>query len=150
MVKQAYPLSVLFIAVAVAAALMAMLVPLGKQIPALDAQDVIQAVILCTLMGGFVGFVVGMHRHRRLASSAIGSVFGGFVGMFIGPLTLVNETGIGTTFAIQLGSALALLVIATVLWTGQPDPLWNSVSSQDSAPSVAAMEEDNADRSAGD
>lgn len=127
-VKQSYPLSILFITVAICA-IMATLV--SSLFPYLESRIwdywwLPVACLACGLFGSLVGAVMGMHAHRRAARTFGGAATGALVGLAVGPLLFIDSRGITHVFWLQIAGGLVLLGITAIFRLFRGDRWWRT------------------------
>jgi hypothetical protein len=130
---RSYSLSMLFVVVALMAALTTMIGAAVGCWRDSAADPVLQIVTMggTSLAGAVVGSLVGLHQHRRLEGALLGMLSGCLVGSLAGLLLVVNVRYFGRLLTSQLaGSLLMLATSALALWSSN-DPLARSAAQSD-------------------
>ena len=111
-VQRSFPLSVLFVLIAACAVVSALLAPAMRaivtgQIGAMDAITASVGGAVCVML---IGAVVGLYHYRPLRGLAWGTLTGGVIGMFAGPIMLSPHEAFGSLMTMAIGGAVVLIV----------------------------------------
>jgi hypothetical protein len=114
--QRGYPLSALFVLIAVCAILAAMLAPVLRAAVAgrFPPDDLASVVMGSGIAIGLLGVFIGLHHHRRRYGMGIGVATGAVMAALIGPLLLTPHRQFPSLIAAALGGSAALLLVGVV------------------------------------
>lgn len=111
-VRKGYPLSVLFVLLAVCAVVSALLAPVAQAVVAhvLTIEQVAMASFAGAILVAIVGSVIGLYHYRPLRGVGWGVLTGGLVGAFTGPVVLAPPESLGQLITVSIGGSIVLLI----------------------------------------
>lgn len=112
-----YPLSALFVLIALCSVLAAMISPLARSVAA-ENTNLIQfviAMVALAFIGLILGFIVGLFHYRRTRGAILGMSAGVLVGMISGPLMLSPFTAFPALLGFSFLGAIMLIVTGFIL-----------------------------------
>jgi len=113
-VRRSYPLGALFVLVAAAGVISALLSPVVRAVVAgqVGFVEAVSASVGGALCGMVLGAVVGLYHYRLLRGLAWGTLTGGVIGMLVGPVVLAPGHAFGSLMTVSVTGAAALLISA--------------------------------------
>lgn len=119
-VQKGYPLSALFVLLAVCAVVSALLAPVANAI--VTKELTVFYVAIASLIGagvvGLLGGAVGLYHYRPLRGAGWGLLTGVIAGLFIGPLMLVPPEAVGPLITMSIGGSIVLLITGAAFGFG--------------------------------
>jgi hypothetical protein len=119
-----YPLSALFVLIAICSILTAMINPVARAISA-DQTSILQttlAAIAVACVGLTVGLAIGLYHHRRMRGALMGMSVGIAVGVISGLLMLSPITAFPTLFGLSILGSMILVLTGFLLGFRQSSP----------------------------
>lgn len=111
-VESGYPLSALFVLLAVCAVVSVLLAPVARAVVTKQVTwD--QIAITCffgVILVGILGAVIGLYHYRPLRGAGWGVLTGGIIGLFIGPVMLAPPEEIGTLVTVSIVGSVVLVI----------------------------------------
>lgn len=115
--RRGYPLSALFVLVAICGILLAQVTPIVRAV--IQGEVGVTETIVAALAGGVLvmclGVLVGMYHYRRWRGIGLGALTGALIGVTTGPLALVPADKSLGILAAAVGGAVVLLAIGVAL-----------------------------------
>ena len=115
--RQSFPLSSLFILVAACALVCGLWTPVARAVAA-DEVGLVEATVAAlggTLLGAALGCGIGAGHHQPWRGAGWGTLSGGVVGLFAGPLALAPPRTFSSLVAMSVGGGVALLLTAAAV-----------------------------------
>ncbi|MDA1052552.1 MAG: hypothetical protein O3C40_19010 [Planctomycetota bacterium] len=111
-VQTGYPLSALFVLLAVCAVVSALLTPVAHAVVAKDltGEQIATASFIGAMIVGLIGGVIGLYHYRPLRGASWGVLTGGIIGTLIGPVMLAPAESIGSLVIMSIGGSIVLLI----------------------------------------
>ncbi len=119
-----YPLSALFVLIAICGILTAMINPVARALAA-DQASILQttlAAIAVACVGLMVGLAIGLYHHRRMRGALVGMSVGIAVGVISGLLMLSPVTAFPTLLGLSLLGSMILVLTGFLLGFRQSSP----------------------------
>ncbi len=117
MQRRGYPLSALFVLVAICGILLAQVTPIVRT--AMAGEIGWLETLVSALIGGlavmFLGALIGMYHYRRWRGIGLGALTGLLIGIAAGPMTLVPADKSPRILAVAVGGAAVLLAVGAGL-----------------------------------
>lgn len=108
-----YPLSAVFYMVTVAAVLFSLVTPVFMVGGDIDYGDLIAWMIVLSILGMFLGALIGLYHYRRRRGIGWGMLIGMFVGAFFGPIVVTDNYEQVTTSCL-IGSGILVVLTACI------------------------------------
>ena len=115
--QRGYPLGALFLLVAACAVILALVALLMQEPKRLD--DLIAPILISALTGAVVvmmlGMVVGLFHFSRPSGVAWGTLVGGLLGIFFGPIMFISASAFPYVLLTSVAGAVLVIGTATAI-----------------------------------
>jgi len=114
--QHGYPLSALFVLLAVCAVLAAMFAPVVRGVveEKIPAGMFSASMPATAFLMAILGLIVGLHHHRRGLGAGLGVATGFVMGLLIGPLALCPPEGFPKLVVAAVGGSATLVLIGVI------------------------------------
>lgn len=123
--RQSYPISILFIVVAVCAILLS--IGYGHFSLGDITAEGVQQVIGFSFVMCLVGALVGLHSYRRRRGLYRGGIVGMLLGLVIGPTMFLRDGDLTRIVTLEVLGSFALVVLGILARVAKSDPLWQAL-----------------------